>query len=405
MVWCILPGAVLQEPEGLRANEEEVLWPSWRSGSGATLEENKLVKHCALALVVLCAGTSYAAAEVVVGPAEEGGFVVPTRQLIRPAGQSVEFAGRPVDLVLSPDGTTVYTKIENSLIAIDVATWRMKQRIKFEPSASCSYHGMAVTRDGSKLYVTSSGDAVLEMVLDKNGTASQGRRLIVPEREGAGKPTPCGIALSPGERLAYVCLSRDNSLGVIDLGSGRFTRRIPVGVAPYDVVISPDGGTAWVSNWGGRLPREGEKTEKSSGTPTLVDERSVACSGTVSQVDLHQGKEVGQVQVGLHPCDLALDTSRGLLYVANANSDTVSVIDTQASRVVRSIDVKPDASLPFGSAPNAIALGKDGERLYVANGGNNAVSVVEGKALGFIPTGWYPGAVATDGKSLFPDKN
>src|SRR5690349_20169847 len=46
-----------------------------------------------------------------VGPAAGGGgYVVSTKQFIRPAGKSVEFRGRPVDLVLSPDGKTVYVK-------------------------------------------------------------------------------------------------------------------------------------------------------------------------------------------------------------------------------------------------------------------------------------------------------
>jgi YVTN family beta-propeller protein len=390
---------VKEEPAASQEKRTEKGYGCW---SGRPFgKESKLVKHCALALLILCVRISCSADDVVVGPAATGGFVVPTRQLVRPAGSSVEFSGRPVDLVLSPDGRTVYVKTDRSLVVIDVPSWQIKQNLALGSAGKGSYHGVAVTRDGSKLYLTTSGSAVLEVTIDKSGSASLGRTLEVPQHKDMGQPTPCGIALSPGERLAYVCLSRYNALGVLDLGSGTLDKRISVGVAPYDVVVSSDGATAWVSNWGGRLPKDGEKTEKSSGTPTLVDERSVASSGTVSHVDLRQGKELAQVEVGLHPCDLALDAARGLLYVANANSDTVSVIDTKSNTIVRAIDIKPGASLPFGSAPNAIALGKDGRRLYVANGGNNAVAVVEGGTLGFIPTGWYPGAIATDGKSLY----
>jgi len=56
------------------------------------------------------------------------------------------------------------------------------------------------------------------------------------------------------------------------------------------------------------------------------------------------------------------------LYVANANSDTVSVIDTQTDEVVETIDCRPEARLPFGSGANALALSPDGAVLYVANG-------------------------------------
>ena len=67
--------------------------------------------------------------------------------------------------------------------------------------------------------------------------------------------------------------------------------------------------------------------------------------------------------------------------------------------------VRPDPALPFGSAPDALMLSADGKTLYVCNGGNNAVAVIAlvGKPAvrGFVPTGWYPGAVVGEGKHLF----
>lgn len=355
-----------------------------------------------LACIVVClALPCVAGGDATVGAVVDGALVVSTKQLIRPAGQTVEFGGRPVDLLLSADGKTLYTKTNTDLLVIGTDQWRIRQQIKFDAGLSGSYHGMAITRDGSKLYVTTSQTQVLEMLVDGDGTVSVGRKMTIPGPGGKGNPTPCGIALSPGERLAYVCLSRNNTLGVLDLPSGKLTRQIPVGVAPYDVALSPDGMTAWVSNWGGRMPREGEKTELSSGTPIVVDKNSVAASGTVSLVDLRAGKEIAQIETGLHPCDLVIDAKRNVLYVANANSDSVSVIDTLTRKVTRAIDVKPDESLPFGSAPNALALGRDGTTVYIANGGNNAVAVVDSKTRGYVPTGWYPGALAVDGLCLY----
>ncbi len=55
---------------------------------------------------------------------------------------------------------------------------------------------------------------------------------------------------------------------------------------------------------------------------------------------------------------------------------------------------------PVGSTPDALALSPDGKRLYVANADNNDVAVIdtsnpkESRVLGFIPTGWYPSALA-----------
>jgi YVTN family beta-propeller protein len=64
------------------------------------------------------------------------------------------------------------------------------------------------------------------------------------------------------------------------------------------------------------------------------------------------------------------------------------------------------AELPFGSAPNALAISGDGKTLNVANGGNNLIAVIDlatDKVKGLIPTGWYPGAVILNknGNELF----
>src|SRR5262249_31258193 len=56
---------------------------------------------------------------------------------------------------------------------------------------------------------------------------------------------------------------------------------------------------------------------------------------------------------------------------------------------------------PAGSTPNSLALSPDGNTLYVANADNNSVAVIDihergkSKILGFLPTGWYPTFVTT----------
>jgi YVTN family beta-propeller protein len=163
-----------------------------------------------------------------------------------------------------------------------------------------------------------------------------------------------------------------------------------------------------VSNWGGEPPREREPQANSSRTPVKIDPRTGAAnSGSVSVVDLNAGKVIKTITTGLHPSALALDRENSFLYVACANSDTVEVIATNNDAMVETIAVRPEARLPFGSGPSALALAQGGGRLYVANGTNNAVAVVDlgprasatpwtsgaSRTVGFIPVGWYPGAV------------
>ena len=168
--------------------------------------------------------------------------------------------------------------------------------------------------------------------------------------------------------------------------------------------------------------RTGDSQALSSGTPLRIDPRTgVASHGSVSVLLKGPGgwKQSKTIRVGLHPGGLALSPSGGRLYVANAASDTVSVIDTRKDEVVETIRCRPEARLPFGSGCTAVALGPDGATLYVANGTNNCVAVVrlgakvldgdaggrpeQSSVVGLIPTAWYPGAVrvSADGKKLF----
>jgi YVTN family beta-propeller protein len=342
-----------------------------------------------------------------VGPRPEGSHFVATGQLLRPAGESLQFGGRPVDIALSPDKRTLYVKDNRGIVVVDVETWKVRQELLVGRGGS-SMHGIAVSPDGSRVYFTDAGSLLREAVVQPDGSLQWGKSIEMPRPDIGGESYPCGIALSTDGNTAYVALSRSNSLAAVDLREGKVVAQIPVGVAPFAVKVSADGGRAYVSNWGGRHPRSGEKTATTSGTPAVVDARGVAASGTVSVIDLQAKTVIAEIEVGLQSSGIALDEAHSRLYVANANSDTVSVIDTSTLRVVETISVRPDASLPFGSMPNALALTPDGNTLFVANGGNNAVAVVRidrrrnrSRVEGFIPAGWYPGAVVTDGKRLF----
>ena len=98
---------------------------------------------------------------------------------------------------------------------------------------------------------------------------------------------------------------------------------------------------------------------------------------------------------------MALSPNGRWLVVANAGSDTLSVIDTRSDRVVETICARQNPADLFGAQPNALAFDKSGKRLFVCNGTQNAVAVFDfapGKSrlLGLIPVGWFPGAIVHD---------
>ncbi len=344
-------------------------------------------------------------ADDLVGPTADGGWIMPTGHKVRSAGQTLAFPGRPVGVVLSKDGTVLYVKDNRGLWVIDTGTFTIRQRLTFPKKDGASMHGLALSHDGKRLYATTAQRHLHEAEVDGKGALTWRRAIELPGPKGKDASHALGLALTRDGKKALVCLSRNNTLGVVDLDAGKLVKQIVTGVASYDVVLSPDEKFAYVSNWGGRRPRAGDRTAPSSGTPTVIDERGVAASGTVMKIDLARGAVTRETPVGLHPADIELSADGKTLFVANANSDTVSILKTDTLDVTDTVLVRPDPALPFGSATNALALSGDGKTLYACNGGNNAVAVIglEGKAAvrGYVPTGWYPGAVVSDGKHLY----
>lgn len=330
-----------------------------------------------------------------------------TGQLAKPAGRVLAFAGRPVDLLASPDGRTLFVKTGQALLVLDTATFTLRQTLSYEENSRSSMHGLALAPGGEHLYLTLAGGHLAEARRQPGGTWRWTRRIPLPSHD-QGSSYPCGLAIGPGGRQALVALSRSNQVMPVNLESGRAGVPLPAGTAPYGIVLAAGGRIAYVSNWGGRRPRDGERTMLSSGTPVLVDETSHPASGTVMKLDLETGRVLAETETGLHPAQLLLSPGGESLFVANANSDTVTILETAALKVREQISIRPEASLPFGSLPDALALSPDGRTLYAANAGNNAIAVIAlgdgtgpGRVTGFIPAGWFPAALAMADGRLF----
>ena len=353
------------------------------------------------------------------GVQPDGSILVPTNQLLMPAGFQVQFPGRPTDLAQSPDGSLLAVKNIRDIILIRRQDRSVLQTLPMERGGQ-GFVGIAFSADGKKIYATDSEGRVQVAGLDAKNVMRWENPILLPGPVLQPKPdteglsptdpsknpsSPGGLALDSERRELWVTLSRNNAVGIVDLETGSLKTQIPVGRAPYNVVLGPEN-KAFVTNWAGRTPRPGETTANSSGSAVLVNPKSgVASSGTVSVVDTRAHKEIRQIEVGLHPSGMVLSSDRSRLFVANANSDTVSVIDTRSLEVVETILVVADRARPFGSAPNALALSSDDKTLYVANGTDNALCVVAvdkvSRIQGYIPTGWYPGSVLLDHRRGF----
>ena len=96
---------------------------------------------------------------------------------------------------------------------------------------------------------------------------------------------------------------------------------------------------------------------------------------------------------GLRVCAIAASPNGRWVVVANAGSDTLSVIDARSDQIVETICARQNPGDLFGAQPNALAFDKSGSRLFVCNGTRNAVAVFDFKPgqsslRGLIPVGW-----------------
>ncbi len=118
------------------------------------------------------------------------------------------------------------------------------------------------------------------------------------------------------------------------------------------------------------------------------------------------GRIAKTIAVGSHPNELLLNRKGTLLFVANANDNTVSVIDTGTDTLIETLSTALYPTNLTGSTTNGLALSGDEKTLYIANADNNCLAVFDvtrpgkSESKGFIPTGWYPTNVKTIGKKI-----
>ncbi|AQG81018.1 bifunctional YncE family protein/alkaline phosphatase family protein [Spirosoma montaniterrae] len=226
-------------------------------------------------------------------------------------------------------------------------------------------------------------------------------------------PNDVAVRVENDECFLYVVLNGSNQLIKVRLSDRSIVWSAPTGVAPFGVALA--GNRAFVTNWAGPVPTpDSTGTVETAGVPwgqAYTDPRTGAIArGTVSVIDANSGRVDTELRVGLHPNAILVSPDEQRLYVANGNSDYVSIIDAQARQVTDSIPVGlfGTGNNYVGSTPNALALDSAGTTLYVANGLDNAVAVVDvsqktpsAVVQGYIPTQAYPGGLVRLGNELY----
>lgn len=325
---------------------------------------------------------------------------LPNGWQITPAGTEVKLMGDlPVRMALLPGGDKLAIVTagfhHHGVTIVDLKNVRVLQSF----TAGQLSAGLVIDSDGQLLVSSGlSTPAYIQSVLSREGDPPDSKEKIngdllrfsfVDGKLSLEDPFVLSLGdTKPDRYISGLALGRDGSLFLAEMKSDTVYRVAPssvqpqavgrTGYAPTHLALSPDEKELAVSNWGDK-------------SVSLFDAQ-----------DLH---EKARVPVGIHPNDL-LYTSDGRLFIANASSNSVSVIEGGAVQETVKTSLSSDDLI--GSTPNALAVSPDNKTLFVANADNNDVAVIDisrrgqSKVAGFIPTGWFPSALAVsaDGKQL-----
>jgi YVTN family beta-propeller protein len=270
-----------------------------------------------------------------------------------------------------------------------------------------SFGGLAFLGDGSRFYVSGGPDDCLHEMA-RSAATGLWEETAPPIALGHLRETGLGgLGIKEGPFAAGVAASGSGArLVVADHENDAVTVVDPAARERRgDVALAPATGR------GGEFPRA---------VAVVGETRAFVTSqrdGEVVEVDLSDRAVRRRIAVGAQPSALVANRAGTRLYVADADSDAVSIVDVAVGReIARVPTTAPAGSLPagvpalLGSNPDALALAPDERTLYVANGGNDTVAFVAldadggaGHVAGLVPTGYYPSAVSVsrDGRWLY----
>jgi YVTN family beta-propeller protein len=351
------------------------------------VRSNSSIRRCVvLVSILLGAGFISGSQESPLRPGEiePNRVLLPNQWYLDPVGDDRPLGQFPMNMQLSPDGR--YLAVAHCGAGDhEIKVFRTGGNALVSSVVLLNvYYGIAFSPDGTRLFVSGGEDEVVHTFDFVEGFLSNPASIrIAPVKE---RHVPCGMEVSPDGTWLAVTETWGNAVGVWNIETGAMRWRHDFGAEsrPYDCAFSPDGARLYASLWGQAkvaiVPLEGDGI----GEPILVE-------------------------TGDHPNELLLTADGSRLFVANANVNTVSVIDTGSLRVTETLNTAlyPDAL--EGSTPNSLAISPDGGRLFIANADNNSVAVFDisepgkSRSLGAIPVGWYPTSVrvSSDGSTIY----
>jgi DNA-binding beta-propeller fold protein YncE len=293
---------------------------------------------------------------------------LPNGWKLSPHGSSIPLGDLPLHVAVSPNQK--YILVTNngqsvqSLQLIDAAS----KEILDSKELPKSWYGLKVAANNQTVFVSGGNDNVILVFEIKAGKLVEKDKIALTTDKKA-VISPAGIEFDDARGLLYVVTKENNALYVVDVATKSIVSVHVLPAEAFTCLLDKKKEILYISVWGARqiLPFQVK-------TKTFLK----------------------PISVGDHPNEILLTKNGQIMYVANGNDNSVSVVDVRAGKEIEVLNAAlvPDAL--EGSSTNGLALSADEERLYVSNADNNCLAVFEvenpgqSRSLGFIPVGWYP---------------
>jgi len=302
-------------------------------------------------------------------------------------------AFRSSSMAVTQAGRLIVTNTFEDTVSI-IEPWN--STVTAELSVPDEPRSVAITRDSAFALIVSREEGALTIM----DIAALEVRSIIPLEN-----RPVSI-VTDSNQTAYIALEASHEIIEVDLNSGDILRRIPTNDYPAGMALWGD--FLYVTHfWSGdisliylpdssvvRVIQTGADTSLS---PVIWIEpraevayvpQSIANTAAdpgadnqilpvINIIDLNSLRVVRSQRIGLHiadrplnmPFDITLDRAREYLYVVNAGSDSISVIDLNTGLAV--------GHIPVGANPRSITFSRDNNFVYAHNLLDGTLSIID----------------------------
>ena len=346
-----------------------------------------IVSKLTLCLAALAFVPCAASSQVKQATLQARPVTLPNGWKLTPAGKQLPLGDLPLNMAVSRDNHWLaVTNNGYGRQCIKLFDTRAEAETD-DQTIHASWYGLCFAPDGKRLYASAGNDNQIKIydVSPKGKLALSDS--IVMGKKWPNRISPAGMAVNAKTNQLFVVTRWDNSLYIYDLPSKHLAFKAPLGGEGYQVVFSKDFSKAYVSVWG---------------------------SAEVGVWSVPEKRWTARIPVGSHPNELCMDYANDRLFVANANDNSVSVVNLKDNHVEEILNAALFQNSLSGSTTNGLCIMDGGKRLAIANADNNCLNIFDiskpgqSRSEGFIPVGWYPTNVkfvngklwVTNGKGL-----